>query len=134
MVNLSWSLWLGFEALFAALLSPPLLFSSSACLGLAQPKLLAGFDTSLHSFRPGGHALSTPSMLTPLSTTHSTARLELQHTDVLLMRVFFQLIPFHCCCCSVAQSRPTLCDPMDCSTPGFPVLHHFPELAQTHVH
>ena len=26
-----------------------------------------------------------------------------------------------------------LCDPMDCSTPGFPVLHHLPELAQTHV-
>ena len=37
-------------------------------------------------------------------------------------------------CCSVAQSCPTLCDPMDCSTPGFPVLHHLPELAQTHVH
>ena len=32
---------------------------------------------------------------------------------------------------SVAQSCPTLCDPMDCSTPGFPVLHHLPELAQT---
>ena len=28
----------------------------------------------------------------------------------------------------------TLCDPMDCKTPGFPVLHHLPELAQTHVH
>ena len=28
----------------------------------------------------------------------------------------------------------TLCNPMDCSTPGFPVLHHLPELAQTHVH
>ena len=28
----------------------------------------------------------------------------------------------------------TLCDPMDCSTPGFPVLHHLPELAQTHIH
>ena len=27
-------------------------------------------------------------------------------------------------CCSVTQSYPTLCDPMDCSTPGFPVLHH----------
>ena len=27
-----------------------------------------------------------------------------------------------------------LCDPMDCSTPGFPVHHHLPELAQTHVH
>ena len=34
----------------------------------------------------------------------------------------------------VAQSRPTLLDPMDCSTPGLPVLHHLPELAQTHVH
>ena len=27
------------------------------------------------------------------------------------------------CCCAVAQSYPTLCGPMDCSTPGFPVLH-----------
>ena len=35
---------------------------------------------------------------------------------------------------SVAQSCPTLCDPMDRSTPGFPVHHQFPELAQTHVH
>ena len=34
---------------------------------------------------------------------------------------------------SVAQSCPTLCDPMDCSTPGFLVLHHRPELAQAHV-
>ena len=35
---------------------------------------------------------------------------------------------------SVAKSCPTLCDPMDCSTPGFPVLHQLLELAQTHVH
>jgi len=38
------------------------------------------------------------------------------------------------CCCSVTQSCPTLCNRMDCSTPGFPVLHHLPEFAQTHVH
>ena len=38
------------------------------------------------------------------------------------------------CCCSVTQLGPTLCNPMDCSMPGFPVLHHLPELAQTHVH
>ena len=37
-------------------------------------------------------------------------------------------------CSSVAQSSPTLCDPMDCSTPGFPVHHQLPELTQTHVH
>ena len=36
------------------------------------------------------------------------------------------------CCCSVLCL--TLCNPMDCSTPGFPVLHYFPEFAQTHIH
>ena len=35
---------------------------------------------------------------------------------------------------SVAQSCLTLCDPMDCSTSGFPVHHQLLELAQTHVH
>ena len=39
-----------------------------------------------------------------------------------------------CSCCSVAQLCLTPCDPMDCNMPGFPVLHHLPELAQTHVH
>ena len=38
------------------------------------------------------------------------------------------------CCCSVAQSCLILCNPMDCSTRGFPVLHHLPEFVQTHVH
>ena len=37
-------------------------------------------------------------------------------------------------CCSVAQLCLTLCNPMDCSTPGFPVLHYLPEFAQTHIH
>ena len=44
--------------------------------------------------------------------------------SILLIRVHFS---------SVAQSCPTLCDPMDYSTPGFPVHHQLPELAQTHV-
>ena len=35
---------------------------------------------------------------------------------------------------SVACSRLTLCNPMDCSTPGFPIYHQLSELAQTHVH
>ena len=35
---------------------------------------------------------------------------------------------------SVTQSCPTLCDPMDCSTPGLPVHHQLPEFSQTHVH
>ena len=34
----------------------------------------------------------------------------------------------YCCCCLVSQSCLTICDPMDCSTPGLPVLHHPPSL------
>ena len=42
--------------------------------------------------------------------------------------------PNFSCCCSVTKSCPTLCDPMDCSTSGFLVLHQLPQFAQTHVH
>ena len=35
---------------------------------------------------------------------------------------------------SVAQSCPTICDPMNCSTPGLPVHHQFLEFTQTYVH
>ena len=38
------------------------------------------------------------------------------------------------CSCSVAQSCLTLCDPMDCSIPGLPVLHHLLEFSQTQIH
>ena len=38
------------------------------------------------------------------------------------------------CCCSATQSCPTLCEPMDCTKPGVPVLHHLPECSWTHVH
>ena len=58
------------------------------------------------------------------------------HTLRMLLRysVYWFWFKCSCCFCSVAQSCLTLCNPMDCSTPGFPVLHHIPELAQTHVH
>ena len=42
--------------------------------------------------------------------------------------------PFKLQFSSVAQSCLTLCDPMDCSTPGFPVHHQLLEPTQTHVH
>ena len=38
------------------------------------------------------------------------------------------------CCCLESKSCPTLCNRMDCSTPGFLIPHSLPEFAQTHVH
>ena len=38
------------------------------------------------------------------------------------------------CCCSLAKSCLTLCNPMNCCMPSFPVLHHLPEFAQIHIH
>ena len=37
-------------------------------------------------------------------------------------------------CNSVAQSCPTLCNPMDCSMLSFPIHHQLPEFTQTHIH
>ena len=45
-----------------------------------------------------------------------------------------EALHYHFSLSSVTQSCPTLCDPMDCSTPGFPVHHQLPELAQIHVY
>ena len=52
--------------------------------------------------------------------------------NLTLSRLYLSNIAY--CCYSVAQSCPTLCDPMDCSTPSFPVHYQLPEFTQTHVH
>jgi len=49
-------------------------------------------------------------------------------------RSLYHIFILFCCCCSVTKSCPTLCDPVNCSTPSFPVLHYLPDFAQTHVH
>ena len=51
-------------------------------------------------------------------------------TDIRVQQKARHIVQFS----SVAQLCPTHCDPMDCSTPGFPVHHQLPKLAQTHVH
>ena len=48
----------------------------------------------------------------------------------LSLSLFFSPLRFS----SFAQLCPTMCDPIDCNTPGFPVHHQFTELAQIHVH
>ena len=46
---------------------------------------------------------------------------EILHTNSPLYLYMYVYVYTHCCCCIVAQSCPTLCDPMDCSPPGFSV-------------
>ena len=55
-----------------------------------------------------------------------------QRTGSILGKEYIKAV--YCQCSSVAQSCPTLCDPMDCSTPGLPVHHQLPKFTQTHVH
>ena len=40
----------------------------------------------------------------------------------------------YCFCCSVAKLCPTLCNPVDCSSPGLPVPHYLPVISQVHIH
>ena len=47
-------------------------------------------------------------------------------------KIIISFISFSCC--SVTMSCPALCELMDCSMPGFPILHYLLEFAQTHVH
>ena len=54
------------------------------------------------------------------------------HLEIPPCEIFHPLKPSWCC--SVAKTRPTLWDHMNCSMPGFPVLHCLLEFAQTHVH
>ena len=53
---------------------------------------------------------------------------------VLFFLMFTRVYVFSPCCCSVAKSCPTLCDPIDHSMPGFPILHYLLEFLKTRVH
>ena len=60
---------------------------------------------------------------------------QLKYTvDFIVIFFNFGYCTFQISVSSVAQSCPTLCDHMDRSTPGLPVHHQLPELAQTHIH
>ena len=67
------------------------------------------------------HAYFVKAILAKIINIKSTL---LQHLQQSLFRLLF----------SVTQSRPTLCDLVDCSTPGLPVPHHLLKFAQLNVH
>ena len=101
--------------------NPPLY----SCLG--NPMDRGAWWATVHGVTRVGHNLVTNhlGMMEVFSTCEFIHESMLEHVQVKFLK---------CCCCSVTQSCPTLCHPMDCSMPGFPVHHHLPQLAQTHVH
>ena len=68
-----------------------------------------------------------------MDITHSSSHHRKFRGGSLLIKLCSDLQDIYFCC-SVAKLWPTPYEPMDCSTPGFPVLHYLLELAQTHVH
>ena len=62
----------------------------------------------------------------------------MNNKDIFRLFIPIEPLPYNAQCLvqfsSVAQLCLAICDPMDCSMPGFPVHHLLPELAQTHVH
>ena len=125
---------LTFWAWFICSLCSPSPYFSSVCIGLYIFFWLPSFimSSAIHSL-----LLGQPRKLLSLDATFFSSR---------ILTCFFKLIPILCwnspsfhlvylsvffkmlCCCSVAQSCLTLCNPMDYNTPGFPVLHYLPEL------
>ena len=87
----------------------------------------------------GGQLQTGQKAMTTVNQKHSTrcgehkSSRKMQKKHLWVSHKKLNLLFLHCCC-SVAQSCPTLCDSMDRNIPGFPVLHCLPELAQTHVH
>ena len=76
---------------------------------------------------PAGYLPLTP----PGKPSHSLCRLKLKYSWDMYVGMVCSL---WCCYYSITKSCPTLCDPINCSTSGFPILHCLPEFAQTHVH
>ena len=63
------------------------------------------------------------------------------HFYVLILRpavlgccVMWEWLWYSCCCCSATKLCLTLCNPMDCNTPGFPVPHPLLEFSQVRIH
>ena len=109
------------ELFFSVSLS--LLLSSSFCSILYFPNILLILSASTCLI-----FMSSSSFIIPFFKKESI--LVLFHE----WNVYFYLSINSVQFCSVTQSCPTLCDPMDCSTPGLPVHHQLLEFTQTHVH
>ena len=121
--------WTWFKFSFIFSFTPlPRFCTTKDCNGASL--ILKTYFSRFHYMLAETEALSWQEAIT-LSLLHFFSTL---HSPCFFIWSSKSLHHFDICCCSVAQSCPALCDPMDCSTPGFSALHGLLELAQTHVH
>ena len=112
------------EALYLCLISQP-------CLTLFDPVNCSLPCSSVHGDSPGKESGEGCHFLLQGIFSTQGSNLGLLHCAWILYHVSYQGSPQFS---SVAQSCPTLCDPMNRSTPGLPVHHQLLEFTQTHVH
>ena len=113
---------------------------SSLQLNLYVQSLIQEDPTCHRATKPMHHSYWAPTLWNPWATTKESAHCnerslktqggfhmpQLKPYTAKEVKLLLSLFSRSAC--------PTLCHPMDCSTPGFPVLHYLPESAQTHVH
>ena len=77
--------------------------------------------------------MGEPGGLPSYGVAESRTRLKWLSSSSHVRKVLPQTLVRGCCFCLVTQSCPVLCDPMNCSTPGFPVPHYLLEFAQANI-
>ena len=137
-LELFWNIFFFFECSMSNVADPGDL--PSGCLQNCAFSVISGIISLSPAVNPTSRLLGTRACLLPWRSIETLNSLPL---SLLLNHMFLKkkeqfnilsITSFGVPCCSAAQSCLTLCDPMDGSTPGFPVHHHLPELAQVHVH
>ena len=101
-----------------------------------QPTTVSQLASPVSSRQTNKLTMSLPSIKQPklLKAAASEQQDTLPHIVLIVKISFSKTLQFYVQFSSVAQSCPTLCDPMNRSTPGLPVHHQLPEFTQTHVH
>ena len=124
-----WSDYISRQFLAVPETAGPLIILNSKYVYFSLRRLTSSFiNIYLYFFLRGCFlAFSTVVLVWIVSLSPSSALFPAQASDLHIQ----MLAGF--CCCLVTQLCLTLCDPIDCSTPGFPDLHHLLEFAQTHV-
>ena len=98
--------------------------------GLQPTRLLRPWDFPGKRTGVGCHCLLQTRQQITLKWAHPWKKFLTLYLEIKVYKWF----SWSYCCCLTAKSYPILYNPMDCSTPGSPVLYYFPEFAKTHVH